>query len=449
MWSTATTVEAEVESPICVSVKLLGSDDLIGLDLGSVETILDEVRTAVSRLGGYEAEVVDAVEVLRRRARPKPPDPPDDDQDTDDDTDDEEARKKNEEKEEKVKKKRPAPKPSGRQREEARKRAARMRHFPKVGAALKRGLINIEQADLLTRSGLSEDKINELLTEAMLSDSADATRVAVREAIREANEVSPELWLLGQQNARRFSHGVDEHGDGGWWFYLRVDPLVGQAILDRFEKAEKAEWQHDDKTNPDRRTGAQRRADAFAGLILNGSTPAPKKGKLGGMPEVGAHLVIDVENMLKLAVGDRGAVAWTLNGTQVPASQWQKLVDGRAEIFAWVLSADGLEMDLGRSTRNATEVQKFAMAIRDGTCTSQDCDRSPGACDAHHLIEWTEQHGPTDIALMALQCPVDHTNIHKMGANLVPGDKPGEWRLVQEHTGKTIKTWTNHLPPWR
>ncbi len=154
--------------------------------------------------------------------------------------------------------------------------------------------------------------------------------------------------------------------------------------------------------------------------------------------------MIDIENMLKLALGDRGAKAWTINGAQVPASEWQKLVDARAEVFAWVLSADGLEMNLGRGARNATEVQRFAMAIRDGTCTSQDCDRRPAACDAHHLIPWTQGHGPTDIALMVLQCPIDHTTIHKMGVNLEPGDRPGEWKLVQKHTGKVVRTWTVH-----
>ncbi len=454
MDSVAATVEVGVVgSSVRVVVEMLSSDDLIGLDLGSVEAILGEVRTAVSCLGGYEAEVVDAIEVLGRRAQPKPADPP-----ADNDTGDESGGNENDQNEdgkandEKKKKKErgSSPKPSGRQREQARKRAARLRRFPRVGVALKRGLINTEQADLLTRSGLSQDKVDELLADAMLSDSADTTRVAVQSAVREANEVSPELWLLGQQNARRFFWGVDEEGDGAWWFYLRVDPLVGQAIVDRFETAERAEWQHKDKKgrNLDRRTGAQRRADAFAGLILNGVS-RPKKGKPGGMPDSGAHLVIDVENMLKLALGDPGAKAWTINGAQVPASEWQKLVDARAEIFAWVLSADGLEMNLGRDTRNATEVQKFAMAIRDGTCTSRDCDRSPGACDAHHLIEWNEYHGPTDVALMALQCPIDHTTIHKMGVNLQPGDQPGQWKLVQKHTGKIVNTWTNHLPPWR
>ena len=55
-----------------VSVDVFAADDLIAMQVVEVEAILGGVRRALARLGGYEAEVVDALEVLKRRARRSP-----------------------------------------------------------------------------------------------------------------------------------------------------------------------------------------------------------------------------------------------------------------------------------------------------------------------------------------------------------------------------------------
>lgn len=429
-----------------VHIEMASVDDLLALQVTEVEQVLGHVRRALSQLSGYEAEVVDALEVLKRRAAPLPPEPPpppdppsggDQTAGIERDSDRSEDEKPSPT---------PTPKPSRRKQEQIRKRAGRIREFRRVGRALKRGLINIEQFDELTESGLGVLRIDELLDQVIESGSADATRRIVADAKREADRTDPRVRLLRQKNLRRFAHGVDEHGN--FWFNLVVDPVVGEAILRLFEKAERAEWQSSDKNKKKDagRTPANRAADAFAGLILDRSKA--KKSKKGDLPEHGAHLVIDIPNLLKLALGDRFATAYTINGSPVPAVEWQKLVDARAEVFAWVLAADGIDMNLARSSRHATEVQKFAMAIRDGGCVSEHCNRSSGACDGHHLVEW-QDYGASDIASMALQCPSDHHRTHESGAVLRPGPKLGEWNLVQKNTGRLISSWTNPAPPWR
>ncbi|MEZ5281744.1 MAG: DUF222 domain-containing protein [Acidimicrobiales bacterium] len=435
-----------------VSVDVFAADDLIAMQVVEVEAILRGVRRALARLGGYEAEVVDALEVLKRRARPAPP-PPDPSPEPPPDKGqaagpEPEPEAQPEPGPDPGAQPDPAvgPKPSSRRHEQIRKRASRIRDFPRAGQALKSGRINIEQFDELTRSGLGVDAIDALLPEVIASESADATRQLVLDAKRKADRTDPRVRLLRQQHLRRFAHGVDD--DGNFWFNLVVDPLVGEAILRLFHKAERAQWHSTDKLKrQDGRTPANRAADAFAGLILNGSQN-DKRHRKGDLPDHGAHLVIDVPNLMKLRLGDHHATAHTISGSPVPAVEWQKLVDARAEIFAWVLSCDGIEMNLARSSRHATEVQKFAMAIRDGGCVGHGCDRGAAACDGHHLIEW-EHFGPTDIASMALQCPTHHAKTHKAGAKLTPGSEPGHWKLIQHHTGKTIDEWANTLPPWR
>ncbi|MEZ5278844.1 MAG: DUF222 domain-containing protein [Acidimicrobiales bacterium] len=431
-----------------MSVDLIDADDLLAMPIPEVEAALRSLRRTRARLAGYEAVVVDALEVLRLRARPAPPDPdptpasgaedepgPEStagtgpqsqpDQDSDADTDD-------------------GPEPSRREQEQMRKRAALGRDFPKVAAALRRGTINLEQFDLLTRSGLGSERVDELLEQAIESGSADATRHLVQQAQRDEDETSPRVRFLRQQNLRRFSHGIDENGN--YWFNLVVDPIVGETILKLFERAERSQWQRSDKGAKQHRTPVQRSADAFASLVLDARTP--RKPKAGDAADAGAHLVIDAHNLLKLAAGRRDAVAHTLNGQPVPGEKWQQLVDRKAEIFAWVLAADGAEVNLARSSRHATEVQKLALAIRDGGCFGNHCDRTVGACDAHHLIEW-ENNGPSDIALLALGCPSDHSHLHKTGSRLQHGERPGDWMLANPHTGEVVARWSNPLPPWR
>ncbi|MCB0991828.1 MAG: HNH endonuclease [Acidimicrobiales bacterium] len=102
-------------------------------------------------------------------------------------------------------------------------------------------------------------------------------------------------------------------------------------------------------------------------------------------------------------------------------------------------------LDLGRSSRHANEVQRLALAIRDGFCIWDGCGRSAAGCDAHHLIEW-EDGGLTDLANLALLCPFHHQRLHQMGCRLKVGEAPGEWMLVQRHTNRLVDRWTNPLP---
>ncbi len=425
-----------------ISIKTYSEDDLAERDLDQVEHFLGEARRARSQIGGYIARLTSAREFLKTKHTPTPPETeqnngPETDEKGDGDTDNDKT--PDQETSEQQEEPPPAPKPSGRQEMAERRRAERLERYPFVAAALNAGLINVEQADLLTGADLPIQVVAGLLKDAIDSRDTDHTRQLVRDAVTKHDKLNPKARYARQQNLRAFTWGIDN--DGCYWFWLKTDPITGAQIIDRLENADRAQWQNNDKKKhkrkrrgprPGGRSATQRRADAFTGLLLNASK--------GSKP--GAHLVIDAQTLLELTNPD--AIARTLYGNEVPALAWQQLVEQRAEIFAWVLAADGLEMVLGRDSRHASQVQKIALAIRDAACIWKGCDRTASACDAHHLHEW-DHHGPTDIANLTLLCPHHHQKLHRMGSYLKPGNTPGEWLIIQHHTHREIDHWTN--PP--
>jgi hypothetical protein len=52
------------------------------------------------------------------------------------------------------------------------------------------------------------------------------------------------------------------------------------------------------------------------------------------------------------------------------------------------------------------------MLVRDGGCVWPGCHARPAECDAHHVLHWEADDGPTDIDNGALLCRFHHTMIH-------------------------------------
>lgn len=411
-----------------ISLRLVPEAQLAELDLIEVRRCLSDARRAASKVAGYVARLNRAIEVLEGRSGSTGPGAPSGAES------ESESESEPEPEPELQSEPSPAPRPSGRQEAAERRRAELLSRYPFVDAALSAGLINPEQADLLIGADLSIQVVAGLLKEAIECADTDHTALLVRKAVAENDQRSAAERLESQKAARAFNWGIDD--DGCYWFWLRTDPLTGSRIVERFERADRSEWHGGDKgtarrraPNASRRSAAQRRADAFLRLLTG-------TGGSGG----GAHLVIDASTLLDLA--DPKAAARTLFGDQVPAAEWINLLDRRAELFAWVISADGHQLNLGRSGRHADEVQRIALAIRDGKCVWKGCDRHPAACDAHHLREW-ERFGPTDLANLALLCPLHHHKLHKMGCYLQVGQAVGEWMVIQHHTRREIDRWLN------
>jgi hypothetical protein len=90
----------------------------------------------------------------------------------------------------------------------------------------------------------------------------------------------------------------------------------------------------------------------------------------------------------------------------------------------------GQPLTLGRHRRYATDAQRHALAIRDGTCTFPGCDAPPAWCDAHHIVP--HPTGETTPDNLTLLCRHHHRITHRPG-----------WTLTRTTHGTL--TWTN---PW-
>jgi hypothetical protein len=95
-----------------------------------------------------------------------------------------------------------------------------------------------------------------------------------------------------------------------------------------------------------------------------------------------------------------------------------------------------------------------ALWLRDGGCVRPGCTNT--RLQAHHIEEWAERHGDTDVEVMALVCAREHTLLHEHRWRLERDpDRPGllRWRppdgsppvpaahAVDRHLGHTTPLW--------
>jgi hypothetical protein len=76
---------------------------------------------------------------------------------------------------------------------------------------------------------------------------------------------------------------------------------------------------------------------------------------------------------------------------------------------------DGQCVNVGRTQRLFTERQRIGMAVRDGGCIADGCDRPPSWCEAHHINQWVRDDGKTDLADGVLLCRRHHLLLHNTG----------------------------------
>ena len=97
-------------------------------------------------------------------------------------------------------------------------------------------------------------------------------------------------------------------------------------------------------------------------------------------------------------------------GTEVSAGQVRRLAC-EAGIIPVVLGGESEPLDVGRERRLHTKAQRIAMAVRDGGCVAEGCDRPAAWTQAHHLTPW-EDGGHTTVADGVLGCDYHHHLLH-------------------------------------
>ncbi|MGN6203677.1 DUF222 domain-containing protein, partial [Humibacter sp.] len=84
-----------------------------------------------------------------------------------------------------------------------------------------------------------------------------------------------------------------------------------------------------------------------------------------------------------------------------------------AGIIPAVLGTDSVPLDLGRTARGFTAAQRIALHERDGGCAC--CGIDVGYTEAHHILWWMRDTGPTNLNNGVLLCPPCHARIHQDG----------------------------------
>lgn len=160
----------------------------------------------------------------------------------------------------------------------------------------------------------------------------------------------------------------------------------------------------------DTRTTEQRLADGLVQLCA-----AYAKGDVRGGREQASLLVIGTAETWAGLSDDPGRTA---EGDVVPAHVLRHLAeDARIQR---VITAGAEALELGRSTRFATDEQWRALVIRDQCCRWLGC-RIPAAwCDVDHIVAW-EDGGLTDLDNLELLCRHHHIEKHRPGVQ-VSGD---------------------------
>ncbi len=178
-----------------------------------------------------------------------------------------------------------------------------------------------------------------------------------------------------------------------------------------------------DETN---RTPEQRRADALIELAnaYNAGTVT------GGRERPQILVTIDVEQLN----GHKGGRALLDTGETITIEAARRLACD-ANIAAVLMNGRSEILDFGRSRRVASDAQYKALVVRDGGCRFPGCDRPPGWCQAHHIVQWPDG-GRTDLDNLVLLCLTHHQLVHHQ-----------HWRI--EGSAKNLKLHPPETVPSR
>jgi hypothetical protein len=179
----------------------------------------------------------------------------------------------------------------------------------------------------------------------------------------------------------------------------------GPRFVDADERARAEELQADPRTNE------QLQFDLFLDVFRAGVL-ADAKSVLG-TKQAGVRVVVTAND---LADGMNGvpATAHTEDDvTAVPA--WlaaQRVCDSGTRTI-WI-DGGGEPLRLGREERTFTGPQRVVLAVRDGGCIWDNCDRPASMTEAHHIDPFAEG-GCTDTDRGVLLCRFHHMQLHDGG----------------------------------
>ena len=300
--------------------------------------------------------------------------------------------------------------------------ADKLRHMPKTAQRLRNGEIteahahaNAEAAEKADDPSKADDELN-----GPIVPPADlhAKRARKWGADNESREKAERRHQRQRRN-RKAIFGRSEE-DGSWSLYATTDTLDGKDIQGLIEEEADRLFRLEDggRAGDTDRTRSQRLLDALVNLVKRsaGQPAAIRQGKRHPR----------FRPVLRLSLGDSlEDVDGELVGEgPLPRSVIERVLC-ESGLDVLITADDGSPLWLGRSRRDATPEQWIALIERDEGCVV--CGADPSRCEAHHLVWWKRDDGPTDIDNLVLLCGTHHHDLHDRGLELVK--RRGTWLL--------------------
>jgi hypothetical protein len=157
------------------------------------------------------------------------------------------------------------------------------------------------------------------------------------------------------------------------------------------------------------RTTSQRYAEALVRIceVALAQTGTPERARAQ------VSIVVDWKTLI-----DRqpGRIDGEFTGPIHPHDIERLLCD--CDISRIVTGPNGLPLDVGRKRREPTPAIRRALVERDEGCRWPGCNRPAGFCDAHHVVPWWPDRGPTNLKNLILLCSHHHHTAHEPGWSL-------------------------------
>ena len=181
----------------------------------------------------------------------------------------------------------------------------------------------------------------------------------------------------------------------------RLDPVAGQVLITALDSLTDLGNLDPD----DRRTPAQRRADALTDLcrdhLDHGELPTQRTER----PHILIHLSLD-------ALEGRAGKPCEFDDTGVITPETARRLACDAKVTRVITGPESQVLDVGRTTRVIPHALRIALSVRDDGCVISGCGAPRRWCDAHHVVHWADG-GPTRLDNLVLLCSRHHTLIHE------------------------------------
>ena len=326
-------------------------------------------------------------------------------------------------------------------REAARiaRRSEALSSLPAMSALLGKGRIGAEHVDVVaaaarrvgagTREALFG--LDEQLAQYAASRRPEQFRRYVTRLMDRLRPDARQRRSTRQRNSCRLARGIDPE-TGMYWLHGEFDPESGARVFSALDAeiaarraAEGTDISADAGRPSPEMVGETPLVERLGAEALADLATSAHRSRRPGRTEV--SVLVDLSILLS-GLHDHG-VCELGDGSEISAATARRLACD-ADIIPVVLGGDSQSLDVGRAQRQATPAQRRALRAMYRTCGIEGCDLPFDQCEIHHVLEWIEHRGPTDLANLIPACSRHHHLVHE-----------GRWRLELDPLTRELTVW--------